>query len=189
MVAIDRGTHSHYRGRRSLVRTSRTVLVLVALALPATAVAASYSIGLDGKIRDRDLTGRQMPALRAVFGTPSSVRERSASQCTVRWKALGVRVTLAAFGTTKSVCTNGEFWEARFTRTSWHTSYRIHPGAPAGRARRHALRTCTRARCGFTGYVLSLHQSDCAGGRVPTVSAEVSRGRVSALRVATRACE
>jgi hypothetical protein len=168
---------------------STTVLVLAALAIPATALAASFSIGLDGKIRDHDLTSKRMPALRAVFGTPSSIRERSRSQCTVKWKSLGVRVTLAAFGTTRSVCRNGEFWEARFTRASWHTRYRIHPGAPASRARQHALRNCTRVTCGFTGYVLSTHLSDCAGGPVPTVSSEVSRGRVSALRVATRGCE
>jgi hypothetical protein len=189
MVAIGRGTRSLDPARRSLVRTSSVALLLAALIVPAAAAAASYSIGLDGKVRNRDLTSRQMPALRAVFGTPSSIREQSPSQCTVKWKTLGVRVTLAAFGTTKSVCKNGEFWEARFTRTSWHTSYRIHPGAPASRAKRHALRTCTRATCGFTGYVLSTHLSDCAGGPVPTVSAEVSRGRVSALRVATRGCE
>jgi hypothetical protein len=189
MVAIDRGKRSLYPVRGSLVRTSSALLVLAALVLPAAAAAASYSIGLDGKVRDRDLTSRHLPALRAIFGTPTPVHERSPSQCTVRWKRLGVRVTLAAFGTTRSVCRNGEFWEARFTRTSWHTRYRIHPGAPAGRAKRHALRNCTRATCGFTGYVLSTHLSDCAGGRVPTVSAEVSRGRVTALRVATRACE
>jgi hypothetical protein len=189
MVAIDRGKPSLYPARGSLVRMSSTLLVLAALVIPATAVAASYTIGLDGKVRDRDLTGKHMPALRAVFGTPSSIREQSPSQCTVRWKTVGVRVTLAAFGTTKSVCKNGEFWRARFTRTSWHTSFRIHPGAPASRAKRHSLRTCTRATCGFTGYVLSTHLSDCAGGPVPTVSAEVRRGRVSALRVATRGCE
>jgi hypothetical protein len=129
------------------------------------------------------------PLVRA-FGDPTSTRlDASGTSCTLRWTRLGVRALVTNFGQGFSSCLRGIFSEARLTDRRWHTSAGVHPGSSASAARAISKRRCTRQTCGVTGYALGLHPSDCAGGLVPSVIAEVLRGTVTALRVRSHGCE
>ena len=129
------------------------------------------------------------PLVRA-FGNPSStVLQRGGTSCVLRWSARGIRAFVTNYGQPFSPCLRGIFVEARLTDRRWHTTAGVRPGSPESAAREVSKRRCTRDRCGVTGYALGLHPSDCAGGLVPSVIAEVREGKVVALRVYSRGCE
>src|SRR3954453_4066057 len=54
-------------------------------------------------------------ALRAAFGTPTTILANSASACTMRWKAVGVVAHLTTFGQTTDPCRKGVFVNARLS--------------------------------------------------------------------------
>jgi hypothetical protein len=129
------------------------------------------------------------PLVRA-FGNPSStVLQDGGSVCILRWSALGIRANVTNFAQPFSPCLRGIFSQARLTDRRWHTSAGIHPGSSERAAKAVSKRRCTRERCGVTGYALGLHPSDCAGGLVPSVIAEIRNRKVAALRVNSRGCE
>jgi hypothetical protein len=128
------------------------------------------------------------PLVRA-FGNPSSTVLQNASSCVLRWTALGVRAQVTNFGQAFSPCLRGIFTQARLTDRRWHTRAGVRPGSPESAAKAVSRRRCTRDRCGITGYALGLHRSDCAGGLVPSVIAEIRTRKVAALRVNSRGCE
>jgi len=128
------------------------------------------------------------PLVRA-FGDPSSTVLQNASACVLRWSAPGIRAQVTNFGQAFSPCRRGIFSQARLTDRRWHTSAGVRPGSPESAAKVVSERRCTRDRCGITGYALGLHPSDCAGGLVPSVIAEIRDRNVVALRVNSRGCE
>jgi len=127
-------------------------------------------------------------ALRAAFGTPTTIRKDSPSACTMRWKAVGVVAHLTTFGQSSDPCRKGTFVNARLSDKRWHTSAGIRPGSTERAARRVSKRSCGDA-CQFPGYVLGLHPNDCAAAQTPSVIAQVHDGKVVALRVLTHGCE
>jgi hypothetical protein len=140
-----------------------------------------------------DPDAHPVPArLRAALGRPSRVeRGPGGATCRMRWRSHGVTVLLFRVGSQpRGACETGVFSYARLTGRRWHTTSGVRPGAPEGVARRAALRHCPgRRRCHLRKYTLSLHHSDCAGALVPTVVAEVRRGRVRTLQVNSLGCE
>ena len=127
-------------------------------------------------------------ALRAAFGKPTAVVKNSSSQCTLRWKAVGVVAHLTTFGQGTDPCGKGTFVNARLSDKRWHTSAGIRVGSSERAAQRVSKRSCGDA-CEFPGYVLGLHRNDCAAARTPSVIAQVHDGKVVALRVLTHGCE
>ena len=128
------------------------------------------------------------PLVRA-FGDPSSTVLQNASSCVPRWSALGIRAQVTNFGQAFSPCLRGYFTQTRLTDRRWHTRAGIRPGSAEAAARAVSKRRCTRDRCGITGYALGLRRSDCAGGLVPSVIAEIRNRKVATLRVNSRGCE
>ena len=172
------------------------MLSCAALAAPATASARDpfiVPVGVTatgfGPYVEQPGRNGVAPLVRA-FGDPSStVLGRGGSTCTLRWTALGIRALVTNFGQQFSPCLRGIFSEARLTDRRWHTAAGIRRGSSERAARAVSKRRCTLARCGVSGYALGLHPSDCAGGDVPSVVAEVRDAKVVALRVYSRGCE
>ena len=172
-------------------------LVLAATCAPAAASAArapflvpvsATATGFGPFVEQPGRNGVR-PLVQA-FGDPSStVLGRGGTTCTLRWSRLGIRALVTNFGQAFSPCLRGIFSEARLTDGRWHTASGVRPGSRESAAKRVSKRRCTRARCGITGYALGLHPSDCAGGLVPSVIAEVRDGKVAALRVRSHGCE
>jgi hypothetical protein len=136
-------------------------------------------------------TGNDRRALRRAFGRATSTNRHGNDTCTIRWRRLGIRVTLVTFGLRKKPCRRGSFLEARLTKRRWHTPAGIRRGSSRAAARRASVGRCRPGRCAAPGYTLGRHPSDCAGRRVPSVIAEIhrARSRVSALVVLTHSCE
>jgi hypothetical protein len=151
--------------------------------VPVSATATGF-----GPFVERPGQNGVRPLVRA-FGNPSSTVLQNASSCVLRWRALGVRAQVTNFGQAFSPCLRGIFTQARLTDRRWHTSAGVRPGSPESAAKAVSKRRCTRERCGITGYALGLHPSDCAGGLVPSVIAEIRDRKVAALRVNSRGCE
>ena len=151
--------------------------------VPVSATATGF-----GPFVERPGQNGVRPLVRA-FGDPSSTVLQNASSCVLRWTAIGVRAQVTNFGQAFSPCLRGYFSQARLTDRRWHTRAGVRPGSSESAARAVSKRRCTRERCGITGYALGLHRSDCAGGLVPSVIAEVRDRRVVALRVNSRGCE
>jgi hypothetical protein len=181
------------------VRPLLTALSCIVAAAACTAVAGAardrflvpVSAGATGFGAFVEQPGRNgvRPLVRA-FGNPSStVLAGDGLTCTLRWTRLGVRALVTNFGHAFSPCLRGIFTEARLTDRRWHTTAGIRPGSSESAARKASRRRCTRERCAITGYALGLHTSDCAGGLVPSVIAEVRDGKVAALRVRSHGCE
>ena len=151
--------------------------------VPVSAAATGF-----GPFVERPGENGVRPLVRA-FGNPSSTVLQNASSCVLRWTALGIRAQVTNFGQAFSPCLRGYFSQARLTDRRWHTSAGVRPGSSESAAKAVSKRRCTRDRCGITGYALGLHRSDCAGGLVPSVIAEVADGTVGALRVRSHGCE
>jgi hypothetical protein len=174
-----------------------TALLVVALACAASATAGAeprdaFLVPVSaehtgfGTFREGG-TRTSAAALRFSFGQPTrTVKGRT--RCTFHWKAIGVVAHLTTYGQRIDPCKKGYFVNARLSDERWHTFAGIRPGSSERAARRRSKRSCGDA-CEFPGYVLGLHPSDCAGGQVPSVVAQVHDGRVVALRVLTHGCE
>ena len=139
----------------------------------------------------REGTGNDRRALRRAFGRATSTNAHRDNTCTVRWRRLGVTATLGTFGLRRKPCRRGSFLKARLTKRRWHTPNGVRPGSRRAVARRAAVGRCRPGRCEAPGYILGRHRSDCAGRAVPSVIAEIHRGRsrVAALVVLSHSCE
>jgi hypothetical protein len=128
----------------------RAVLIaaVAALALPATAVAQSFTIEVRGSDRAfgevlaiGDFKPRQDPTLGAAidaYGEPGSTRPRGDAACRVAWPELGVRILFVNLGG-GSACDPryGKAQEARVqARSKWRTRRGLHVGDGVRRLRR-----------------------------------------------------
>lgn len=133
--------------------------------------------------------------LRDAFGAPSRVEHTGYRQCEMAWSNLGLRVSLAAFGSETRACSHGSFISALLTDRRWHTPDRVRVGSTRRSARRKADIVCSgrsftaRYYCPMAGFIYGTHQSECASQRSPNVIARTSRRRVVALIVFSHACE
>jgi hypothetical protein len=133
--------------------------------------------------------------LRAAFGPPTRSGDVSERSCELIWSDLGIRASLAAFGSTHNPCRNGTFTEAILTDKRWHTPDGVRIGSSKRKAKRKSIHTCDSTKftggiyCPTTGYVFGTHRTDCAQGRSPNVMAHTSRRRVLTLLVFWHSCE
>jgi hypothetical protein len=179
------------RSHRRLALLAATLACVPAAALAAARdpflVPVSAKATGFGPFREGG-TATSAAALRAAFGTPTTIVRNGKDLCTMRWKAPGVVAHLTTFGLQPDPCKNGSFVNARLSDRRWHTSAGIRPGSTERAAQRVSKRSCGDA-CEFPGYVLGLHPNDCAAMQTPSVVAQVHDGRVVALRVLTHGCE
>jgi hypothetical protein len=169
------------------------------LAAPQLASADDHIVGLWGKARIGDFTetwqGDDPAHLDAAFGHSTSHSYTfQGFGCKKKWSPLGMTVDLFVFGGANhdNPCNKGLFTRARLTSSVWHTHNGIKPGVSARKAKKVSVAKCgdaPRHHCGASGYILSVHSSDCAGGNVPSVVARVYKGKVSSLVVNTTACD
>jgi hypothetical protein len=176
-------------------------VTLVVLAVAAVATAAPHaargkyvvptSASQTGFGAFHEGQGNDRRALRRAFGRPTSTNAHGKDTCTIRWRHLGITVTLGTFGLRGKPCRRGSFLNARLTKRRWHTPAGVRPGSRRAVARRASVGRCRTRQCEARGYILGRHLSDCAGGRVPSVIAEIHRGQshVAALVVLTHSCE
>jgi hypothetical protein len=133
--------------------------------------------------------------LRAAFGPPTRSGDVSERSCELIWSDLGIRASLAAFGSTHNPCRNGTFTQAILTDKRWHTPDRVRVGSSRRKAKRESIHTCDSTGftggiyCPITGYVFGTHRTDCSQGRSPNVMAHTSRRRVLTLVVFWHSCE
>jgi hypothetical protein len=185
-------------------RFSSLVFVLAALcaaslAAPTLASADDHTVGLWGKARIGNFTetwqGDDPANLDAAFGPSTShTFTLQGFGCKKKWSPLGMTVEFWIFGGAQhdNPCTKGLFGRARLTKSIWHTHNGISPGVSARKAKKVAVAKCgdaPRHHCGASGYILSVHRADCAGGNVPSVVARIHHGKVSSLVVNTTGCE
>jgi hypothetical protein len=176
-----------------------SALLAISIALPAAGIAKERQgdffvpTGARGGFGPFEEGPHAAAALRRAFGPPTSEHSNSYQHlCELNWSSLGIHATLVAYGSAVEPCGEGTFVEARLADPRWHTASGVHPGGPKGAARRASLRNCTRHKvgCGLvTGYVLELHQTDCASILSPGVIAHTRGARVVSLVVFTRGCE
>ncbi|MEA2270034.1 MAG: hypothetical protein QOC64_2644 [Solirubrobacteraceae bacterium] len=183
------------RPLRSLLATLSCLLVGAVCVTAASAARDQFLVPVSagatgfGPFVERPGENGVRPLVRAFANPSSTVLQRGGASCVLRWTPLGIRAHVTNFGQPFSPCLRGIFTQARLTDRRWHTTAGIRPGSSERDARRVSKRRCTRDRCGITGYALGLHHSDCAGGLVPSVIAEVRDAKVAALRVNSRGCE
>jgi hypothetical protein len=170
----------------------------IATATAPAAFADDYLVHRWGKAQIGSFVetwqGNDPDHMNAAFGLPnSSTQTDNAFVCTKKWNSLGMSVEFWIFAANAaSPCDAGLFGRAHLTASRWHTSNGISPGVKASKAKAKSVATCgdaPRHRCGAKGYILSVHNSDCAGGNVPSVVARVRDGKVSSLIVNTTGCE
>ncbi len=147
-----------------------------------------------GSFHPSSYAGGDDDALRRAFGRPDKVgtSRRAPGLCKMSWRGPGIHVKLAGFGTASSrPCKDGTFTEAKLTDHRWHTASGVRPGGPKRVAKRAAKRRCRKHTCGYPGYALELHHTDCGIGKVAGVIAVVPKHakKVKALIVRWRSCE
>jgi hypothetical protein len=169
--------------------------------LASQAVAqADYTIrvtGGSGSNRDRFVTqigpwGMNNPTLlRAIqlFGAPSSeeavlpgIAYRSVPDCMVTWKQIGLRVVFTTWASRPTACDPYKaVWTATVTDKRWRTGKGLRVSDPKSRV--FKLYPSARLQNGV-GWVL-FSKSFLAGvpKRVPSLSAKVGRGRISAFGI------
>lgn len=153
-----------------------------------------YLVGIQGKARigafEEDWSSDAWQ-FETYFQPPSSSKPGRYSTCTKKWPALGMTVDFWAFGDVTDACGDGLFGRALLTSKIWRTGKGVGPGSSARKARRRSIGRCgAKYSCqGTTGYVMSVHRSECAGGSYPTVIARTKGRRVSSLIVNTTFCE
>jgi hypothetical protein len=174
-------------------------LCAASLAAPSFASADDHTVALWGKARIGQFTetwqGDDPANLDAAFGPSTShTYTRQGLGCKKQWSPIGMRVEFFVVWDPHhaDACKKGLFAQARLTSQIWHTHNGISPGVSASKARKVAVAKCgdaLRHHCGASGYILSVHRADCAGGNVPSVVARIHHGKVSSLVVNTTGCE
>lgn len=175
------------------------VLFAASLAAPSLAGADDHIVGLWGDARIGNFTetwqGDDPEHLDSAFGPSTShTYTLQGFGCKKTWSPIGMKVEFWIFGGAvhPDACTDGLFGRAQLTSSIWHTHNGISPGVKASKAKKVAVAKCgdaPRHHCGASGYILSVHRADCAGGNVPSVVARVHNGKVSSLIVNTTGCE
>ena len=174
----------------------KAVLVLL-LAAAATASAASaapapYVLHGDTSVAGLRIGRADLADARVRFGAPSTTRREQGVACVAAWPRIGLTLSFLDLSGGNPCATGGLIRATVTSRGTWRTSKGLRKGDsvarlrqlyPGARYRRHIH--------AWTGYWLVTRRACELGGfePFPGLLARVRDGRVTALVVATTACE
>jgi hypothetical protein len=172
--------------RGFVIGVATLALVVVAAAPAAAPSRVIVGDALLGGLR----IGHATPS-KAVerLGKPTVLRQLQPTVCRGIWKPLGLTAAFLSLSG-RPPCTAGALLTATVTsRAAWRTAVGLRVGDPVARVK--ALYPRSSLRRNPPGYWLITRKTCKVGGSLPYPSllARVVRGRVSALVVATTACE
>lgn len=168
-----------------------TLLAAAAAAIEAAAAPAPFVITSDRRAGPIVIAQTTATATVARFGAPAS-RKRTGPSCLMTWPARGLTVRFLDF--TGEPCTRGVAAVVTVTsRERWRTAVGLRVGDSIARLWRlypQASRQ-TGIYSPFPGYWLVIRRSceEVGGTPYPGLLARARNGRVTALVVATSACE
>lgn len=170
------------------------VLVLALGALSGTAAAAPdpYVIQGDTTVAGLRIARADLADARARFGAPSTTRRVQGVECLASWRRLGLVLAFLELSG-GDPCRAGTLVRATVTeRGRWRTARGLRKGDSVARLRQ--LYPKARYRSGFQpwrGWWLVTRRACELGGfePFPGLLARVRDGRVTAIVVATTACE
>jgi hypothetical protein len=173
---------------RGLV-TGVATLALVVVVAAAPAAAPPRVILGDTVLGGLRLGHATPPQAVKQLGKPTVLRQLQPTVCRGIWQPLGLTTAFLSLSG-RPPCTAGALLTATITsRAAWRTAVGLRVGDPVARVK--ALYPRSSLRGSPSGYWLITRRTCKVGGSLPYPSllARVLRGRVSALVVATTACE
>jgi hypothetical protein len=174
------------------LRLALLLLVATAAAGPAQAAPAPYVIHGDTSVAGLRIARTQLADARARFGAPSATRRAHGVECVATWPRLGLTLAFLELSG-GDPCRAGALVRATVTdRGRWRTAKGLRKGDSVARLRRlYPAARYRRHIAAWTGYWLVTRRA-CELGNFepfPGLLARVRAGRVTALVVATTACE
>jgi hypothetical protein len=175
--------------------TRWTLILVAAVVVGASSAAAtpSFVVRGDTQIGALHTRGGILADAKKAFGSPSKVRKKNASQCTVTWRDLGLVISFLSLER-RDPCNKGFLVLGTMTSGRWTTSAGLRIGGAATSARIHAAyprATFHRNAGPSKGWWLVTRKYCELGGNAPYpgLLARASGGRISALVVQIGVCE